>query len=72
MSKNADRPTTTEIEVTPEMIAAGEAAWCLFDRGDPLEWKLAAIFRSMEVVHPGTESRACPALPAYGAECCGT
>lgn len=39
-----------EIEVTPEMIAAGDAAYALFDGHDPLEWILPAIYRAMESV----------------------
>ena len=46
-----DRPSA-EIEVTPEMIEAGEAAWNLFSRGDPPEWVLPAIFRAMAAKSP--------------------
>lgn len=42
------RTLETEIEVTPAMIAAGEEAWRIFDRDDPLEWKLVVSFRAME------------------------
>jgi hypothetical protein len=36
-----------EIEVTTEMIEAGIEAYCLWDRDDPTEWKVADIFRQM-------------------------
>ena len=37
-----------EIEITFEMIEAGYKASCLYDRGDPKEWEIAAIYRAME------------------------
>lgn len=43
----ADRPAL-EIEITPEMIAAGTAALALFDFGDPAEWIISSIYCAME------------------------
>lgn len=37
------------IEVTPAMLAAGDAAFALFDGLDPLEWILPAVYRAMEL-----------------------
>ena len=51
------RPNTTgdgapgrndEIEITPEMIAAGVEACSFWDIGDPDEWKAVDIYRQME------------------------
>lgn len=51
----ADRPARsgtglpeTEIEITPEMIEAGVRAFYLYDRGDPAEWIVWAVFVEME------------------------
>jgi hypothetical protein len=37
-----------EIEITPEMIEAGYEASRLYDRDDPKEWEMAAVYRAME------------------------
>lgn len=43
------RPETeVEIEITPEMIDAGCEASRLYERGDPKEWEIAAIYKAME------------------------
>lgn len=39
-----------EIEVTNEMIEAGYKASRLYDRDDPKDWEIAAIYRAMESV----------------------
>jgi len=47
----ADRPVnepTEEIEVTPDMVEAGYSASRLYDREDPKEWELTAVYRAME------------------------
>jgi hypothetical protein len=36
-----------EIEITPEMIAAGIEEYALFDFFDPGEWVVCAIYRAM-------------------------
>jgi hypothetical protein len=33
--------------VTPEMIEAGVDAYRLFDRGDPAEWMVSAVYVAM-------------------------
>lgn len=43
-----DRPEPTEIEITPEMIAAGVDALCLFEMSqDDLEVIATTVFRAM-------------------------
>jgi hypothetical protein len=37
-----------EIEITPEMIEAGYKVSRLYDREDPKEWEIAAVYRAME------------------------
>ena len=36
-----------EVEVTPNMIEAGIKAFSLWDDGDPAEWIVADVYRSM-------------------------
>jgi hypothetical protein len=38
-----------EIEITSEMIEAGCAAARLYDREDPKDWEIAAVYRAMEI-----------------------
>ena len=42
-----------EIEITPEMIAAGVEAESLWDSGDLPEWKIIDIYRQMERARRG-------------------
>jgi hypothetical protein len=37
-----------EIEITPAMIEAGCEASRLYDREDPKDWEVAAVYRAME------------------------
>ena len=39
-----------EIRVTEAMIEAGVQASCLYDREDPKDWEVAAVYRAMEAV----------------------
>jgi hypothetical protein len=39
---------TEEIEVTDAMIEAGYEASRLYDRDDPKDWEIAAVYRAME------------------------
>ena len=55
-SGTGDRPAL-EIEITPEMIAAGVEAFCLFQRGDPPEDVVAEVYRRMAL-----SERSVPAL----------
>ena len=42
-----------EIEITPAMLEAGLGEFCLFDRGDPLEWVIPAVYSAMEKARRG-------------------
>jgi len=46
--------TTDEIEVTEAMIDAGLAAASLYDKEDPKEWEIAAVYRAMEATKQST------------------
>jgi hypothetical protein len=48
MAEARDRNSTDEIEITPAMIEAGYLASRLYDREDPKEWEIAAIYEAME------------------------
>lgn len=41
-----------EIEITEEMLNAGEAEYCLFDFDEPAAWIVPAIYRAMAAVDP--------------------
>ena len=47
-SKGTAGAPGTDIEVTPAMIEAGVEAMALWNFGDPDEWKVPHIFRTME------------------------
>ena len=40
-----------EIEISDEMIEAGIEALELWDFGDLPEWKVASVYKAMELVH---------------------
>lgn len=70
---HVSRPDTTgagapgrndEIEITPEMIAAGVDACSFWDIGDPDEWKAVDIYRQMERARLTTASEAFPSVAA--------
>ena len=55
-----------EIEVTDEMIEAGYKASRLYDRDDPKEWEIAAIYRAMEAVRRQGNSGSGAKSPGLG------
>ena len=58
-------PATEEIEITPEMIGAGIAAYYLFDPGSPTEAIVWSIFVEMEKARLRQDRESCDisALP---------
>jgi hypothetical protein len=36
-----------EFEITDDMLAAGLAAWDLYDADDPVEWRLLSAYRAV-------------------------
>ena len=50
-------PTVTvdKIHISPEMMAAGIDAYCLFSSEDPGEWRVEAVYRAMATVRSDQE-----------------
>ena len=69
-TKLGDRPTllAEDIEITPEMLAAGIEEYALFDVFDTLEWLLPSIYRAMELARRNQAEQPPKAAPPP----CGT
>jgi len=55
--ERTETDSTDEIEITDDMVEAGYQASCLYDREDPKEWEIAAIYRAMESVRRKIKER---------------